>query len=326
MPSRAIAAISSSTVARIAAFSGSRRAGRRARRAASRHCAPTRRTRTPRARARRRRATDRRGAAPARSTGRCSRRRRSRRRTRARPSSGSRVRRRPPMLSTRRTWLDHRGLRGSACVQHLLRRGRPAVRALPRRGVGPAGARRARRCTSGSASRRSSPACRGSRSCASARRSARRSRASTRSAVAAFGEADVERLLADAGIVRNRREDRGDDRQRAGDGRAARRAAALAALLWSFAPPSRRPAPRSLGDVPAVTPESTALAKELKRHGFRFVGPTTAYALMQACGLVNDHLVGCRVRADVERARKANDAGPPARPALCSAAARGRAG
>jgi DNA-3-methyladenine glycosylase I len=55
--------------------------------------------------------------------------------------------------------------------------------------------------------------------------------------------------------------------------------------------------------VPALTPESTALSKELKRHGFKFVGPTTAYALMQACGLVNDHLAGCRVRADVERER-----------------------
>jgi DNA-3-methyladenine glycosylase I len=57
--------------------------------------------------------------------------------------------------------------------------------------------------------------------------------------------------------------------------------------------------------VEALTPESTALSKELKRHGFRFVGPTTAYAMMQACGLVNDHLAGCRVRSDVERERRA---------------------
>ncbi len=77
----------------------------------------------------------------------------------------------------------------------------------------------------------------------------------------------------------------------------------LAQLVWSFAPSRRRRAPRTPGDLPAVTPESTALAKELKRNGFRFVGPTTAYAAMQACGLVNDHLVGCCVRAAVERER-----------------------
>jgi DNA-3-methyladenine glycosylase I len=110
--------------------------------------------------------------------------------------------------------------------------------------------------------------------------------------VAAFGDADVERLMADAGIVRNR----------------AKVAATIAnaravldldgsldELLWSFAPPPR-PAPRGLGDVPAVTDESTALAKQLKRRGFRFVGPTTAYALMQATGMVNDHLAGCVFR------------------------------
>jgi DNA-3-methyladenine glycosylase I len=75
--------------------------------------------------------------------------------------------------------------------------------------------------------------------------------------------------------------------------------------VWDHVPTGRRTAPRSWADVEAITPESTALAKELKRNGFRFVGPTTVYAMMQACGLVNDHLVGCRVRADVERARKA---------------------
>jgi DNA-3-methyladenine glycosylase I len=69
----------------------------------------------------------------------------------------------------------------------------------------------------------------------------------------------------------------------------------LDALVWSFAPPPR-PAPLSFADVPAVTPESTALAKELKRRGFRFFGPTTAYATMQACGLVDDHLAGCHAR------------------------------
>src|SRR5919199_4947339 len=111
--------------------------------------------------------------------------------------------------------------------------------------------------------------------------------------VAAFGDADVARLLSDAAIVRNR----------------AKIAAAIANaqavraldvplgdLLWSFAPPPR-PRPRRPEDLPSSTPESTAMARELKRRGFRFVGPTTAYALMQACGLVDDHVAGCVARA-----------------------------
>ncbi len=73
----------------------------------------------------------------------------------------------------------------------------------------------------------------------------------------------------------------------------------LAALLWSFAPDGSRPRPRELGDVPSTSPESTAMARELKRRGFRFVGPTTAYALMQATGMVDDHFAGC-VRAGVK--------------------------
>ena len=111
-------------------------------------------------------------------------------------------------------------------------------------------------------------------------------------AVAAFGDDDVARLMADAGIVRNRLKI---------EAAIANARAVLALeeplseLLWSFAP-GPRPAPRSYADVPALTPESTAMAKELKRRGFRFVGPTTAYALMQACGLVNDHLEGCAAR------------------------------
>jgi DNA-3-methyladenine glycosylase I len=109
--------------------------------------------------------------------------------------------------------------------------------------------------------------------------------------VAEFGDADVARLLADPGIVRNRAKIE-----------AARRNARavldldvpLDELLWSFAPdPAGRRRPRTLADVPAVTPESTAMARELKRRGFRFVGPTTCYALMQAVGLVDDHLEGC---------------------------------
>jgi DNA-3-methyladenine glycosylase I len=113
-------------------------------------------------------------------------------------------------------------------------------------------------------------------------------------AVAAFTEDDVARLMGDAGIVRNRAKiEAAVHNARAVvelDG-------GLDALLWSFAPdPAQRPAPRTLSDVPAVTAESTALAKELRRRGFRFVGPTTAYALMQATGMVDDHLAGCFAR------------------------------
>jgi DNA-3-methyladenine glycosylase I len=111
--------------------------------------------------------------------------------------------------------------------------------------------------------------------------------------VAAFGEADVARLMADAGIVRNRAK---IDATIANARAAAALDVDLAELLWSFAP-EPRPRPRTPEDVPASTPESTAMAKELKRRGFRFVGPTTAYAMMQACGLVDDHLEGCIVTA-----------------------------
>jgi len=111
-------------------------------------------------------------------------------------------------------------------------------------------------------------------------------------AVATFDEHDVERLLADAGIVRNRAKIEATLRN-------ARAAADLApggldALLWSFAPPPR-PRPKGYGDLASRTPESTAMAKELKRRGFAFVGPTTAHALMQATGMVDEHLQGCHV-------------------------------
>jgi DNA-3-methyladenine glycosylase I len=111
-------------------------------------------------------------------------------------------------------------------------------------------------------------------------------------AVARFGPRDVERLMGDAGIVRNRAK----IEAAIANARAAAEIDDLSGLIWSFAPSPERPAPRSFAEVPAITPESTALAKELKRRGFRFVGPTTAYALMQACGLVNDHLEGCCAR------------------------------
>ncbi len=115
-------------------------------------------------------------------------------------------------------------------------------------------------------------------------------------AVAEYGPADVERLLADAGIVRNRAKIEATIAN-------ARAAAALpeglSALVWSFAPSGpgrRRAAPRTLADVPASTPESVAMAKAMKQRGFRFIGPTTAYAHMQATGMVNDHLQGCVAR------------------------------
>jgi DNA-3-methyladenine glycosylase I len=119
-------------------------------------------------------------------------------------------------------------------------------------------------------------------------------------AVARFGARDVKRLMADAGIVRNRAK---IDAAIANARAAASLDGSLAELVWSHAPRKRRRAPRALDDVPSTTPESTALAKELKRHGFRFLGPTTVYASMQACGVVNDHLSGCWARGEVERAR-----------------------
>jgi DNA-3-methyladenine glycosylase I len=114
-------------------------------------------------------------------------------------------------------------------------------------------------------------------------------------AVAAYDERDVERLLGDTGIVRNRAK---IEAAVANARQVVDLDGGLTELLWSFAP-GPRPAPETLADVPAVTPESTAMAKELRRRGFRFVGPTTAYALMQATGMVDDHLAGCFVRLDV---------------------------
>ncbi|MEV4235994.1 DNA-3-methyladenine glycosylase I [Nocardia sp. NPDC049737] len=109
--------------------------------------------------------------------------------------------------------------------------------------------------------------------------------------VAAFGDDDVARLLADPGIVRNRAK---IEASIANARVAADLDIGLDELIWSFAP-ATRPRPRAIAEVPATTPESIALAKELKRRGFRFVGPTTAYALMQATGMVDDHLMDCWV-------------------------------
>jgi DNA-3-methyladenine glycosylase I len=122
--------------------------------------------------------------------------------------------------------------------------------------------------------------------------------------VARFDQRRVTALLADAGIVRHR------GKIEAAIHNAARVRAiqdaygSLAAFVWRFAATATRPAPRTLADVPATTPEAAALAAALRAHGLRFVGPTTVYAFMQAMGLVNDHLVGCPARDVCERERR----------------------
>jgi DNA-3-methyladenine glycosylase I len=124
-------------------------------------------------------------------------------------------------------------------------------------------------------------------------------------AVARFDARDVDRLMADAGIVRNRAKIEATIANARATIALQETGQTLTGLLWSFAPPTPAPARAALADMPSATPESKALARELKRRGFRFVGPTTAYALMQATGIVNDHLVGCVVRAAVEAERAA---------------------
>jgi DNA-3-methyladenine glycosylase I len=124
--------------------------------------------------------------------------------------------------------------------------------------------------------------------------------------VAEFGARDVRRLLGDAGIVRNRSKiEAAIANARAAAALRVEEGGSLGDLVWSYRPRRHR-APRSAADLRATTPESTALARELKRNGFRFLGPTTVYALMQACGVVNDHLSGCIVRREVtEEQRRA---------------------
>jgi DNA-3-methyladenine glycosylase I len=116
--------------------------------------------------------------------------------------------------------------------------------------------------------------------------------------VAAYGDGEVERLLADAGIVRNRAKVEAAIANAKATAVMAADGESLAKLAWSHRPDADRGA-----ELPSVTPESKALAKELKRRGFRFVGPTTAYALMQATGIVNDHLPGCFVHDTVAAER-----------------------
>jgi DNA-3-methyladenine glycosylase I len=131
-------------------------------------------------------------------------------------------------------------------------------------------------------------------------------------AVARFGDDDAARLLADAGIVRNRAKIEATIAN-AGATVALREAGgSLVQTVWGHRPQARA-APRAWGDVPAQTAESRALSRELKARGFRFVGPTTLYAAMQACGLVNDHLAECPSRAATEAAQAAggSTAGAP---------------
>jgi DNA-3-methyladenine glycosylase I len=111
-------------------------------------------------------------------------------------------------------------------------------------------------------------------------------------AVAGFGPGDVTRLLADAGIVRNRAK---IEAAIANARAALDLPGGLAELVWRYAD-GDRPAPARLADVPASTPAAKALSADLRRHGFRFTGPVTAYATMQACGVVNDHLAACAFR------------------------------
>jgi DNA-3-methyladenine glycosylase I len=108
--------------------------------------------------------------------------------------------------------------------------------------------------------------------------------------VAAYGQGQIDRLMSDSGIVRNRKKiEAAIANARTIEGLDG----SLSDVLWSFRPSRQVPAPRSMADLPATTPESTAMAKRLKSLGFVFLGPTTCYALMQATGIVNDHVAGC---------------------------------
>jgi DNA-3-methyladenine glycosylase I len=118
--------------------------------------------------------------------------------------------------------------------------------------------------------------------------------------VARFGERDVQRLLQDAGIVRHRGKIEAAIANARGTLTLREAGTPLEDVFWRHRPRMRKPV-ASIYDLPATTPESDALSKELKRAGFRFVGPTTVYASMQACGVVNDHIARCFVRAEAQR-------------------------
>ena len=120
--------------------------------------------------------------------------------------------------------------------------------------------------------------------------------------VAGFGDSDVERLLADPGIVRHRGKITATIANAQATVRLKEQGLSVASLLWSHEPKRRRP-PGTMSGLPASTPESQALSAELRAHGFRFVGPTTVYSAMQSLGVVNDHLTGCHFRGAVEAER-----------------------
>jgi DNA-3-methyladenine glycosylase I len=122
--------------------------------------------------------------------------------------------------------------------------------------------------------------------------------------VAAYGEGDVQRLLADSGIVRNRRKIEAAVNNARLALELVEEHGSLARFLWSFRPERQKPI-RRMADFVVKTPEAEALAQELRRRGFRFLGPTTLYAGMQAYGVVNDHVVGCCVRDEVEQEQRA---------------------
>jgi DNA-3-methyladenine glycosylase I len=118
--------------------------------------------------------------------------------------------------------------------------------------------------------------------------------------VARFGKRDVDRLLRDAGIVRHRGKIEAAIANARGTLALREAGTPLHELVWAHRPKRQRTL-KSLSDLPATTPDSVALSKELKRAGFKFVGPTTVYAAMQACGIVNDHIQSCHVRKDVQK-------------------------
>lgn len=125
-------------------------------------------------------------------------------------------------------------------------------------------------------------------------------------AVARFDADDVERLLTDPAIVRHRGKIEAAIANARATLEAEERHGSLAAVVWAFEPSRRgRPVPNRLADLPAKTPESVALSQALRKLGFRFVGPTTAYAAMQSLGVVNDHLAGCYAREECEDERRA---------------------